>query len=79
MRHTPEIVKVLDECRLIDSESYQQSYRTGMVSPPIAGYYVVRWPDDVPQPRFDENACFKGPFPSRAHAQMACEDDVELA
>lgn len=31
-----------------------------MMPPSIAGYYVVHGPDDVSQPRFDENACFKG-------------------
>lgn len=79
MRHHPEIVKILDASRLIDSESYEHAYWTGMVPAPRAGYYVVHWPDEVAHPRFDEHARFTGPFPSYAHARLALEHDVEAA
>ncbi len=74
MRHSPEVVKIVNERRLIDSESYERTYWTGAATPRLAvGYYVVSWPDDVPHPRFDENARFSGPYPCYAQAQLVCE------
>jgi len=78
MRHYPEIVKVVDPTRLIDSESYEHFYWTTRPSALACGYYVVSWPDHVLRPRFDESARFLGPFRTYAHAQMALEQHIEL-
>jgi hypothetical protein len=73
MRHFPEIVKVVDPHRLIDSESYEHLYWTARPRALIAGYYIVTWPDHVLRSRFDESACFAGPFRTPAHARAALE------
>ena len=79
MRYFPEIVKVVDHARLIDSESYEQSYWRPGGGPLPAGYYIVSWSDEVCQPRYDERASFTGPFRSRAHAWMALDQQLEVA
>jgi hypothetical protein len=78
MRHFPEIVKILDQARLIDSESYEHCYWRRSPRPLPLGYYIVSWPDHVRQPRFDEIASFDGPFRSYAHARMALDDQLDL-
>jgi hypothetical protein len=57
-----EVVHILDDCWLIDAESYQRPYhlpQTRLLQP---GYYVVSWPGHGPTKRFDEQADFLGPF-----------------
>ncbi len=76
MRHHPEIVKIIDPRRLIDSESYEHLYWTATPCGLSAGYYIVRWPDHVLRPRFDESASFAGPFPTHAHARAALEYEL---
>ena len=78
MRYFPEIVKILDHSRLIDSESYEHAYWTTQVRPLKVGYYIVSWTDQVRQPRFDESASFTGPFRSYAHARMALDHQLDL-
>jgi hypothetical protein len=58
-----EVVHVLDDCTLLDAESYQRKYcaRTRRLTP---GHYVVTWPHEMQRRRFDEHAEFQGPYPS---------------
>jgi hypothetical protein len=58
-----EVVHVLDDCTLIDAESYQRKYcaRTRRLTP---GHYVVTWPHETQRRRFDEHAEFQGPYTS---------------
>ena len=78
MRHHPEIVKVVDSNRLIDSESYEHFYWTTRRLPLETGYYIVSWPDHVLRPRFDESADFAGPFRTSAHARIVFDQRVAL-
>ncbi|RPI41165.1 MAG: hypothetical protein EHM59_20765 [Betaproteobacteria bacterium] len=78
MRYFPEIVKVIDHSRLNDSESYEQCYWTAGGRPLRPGYYIVSWPNEVRQPRYDERASFTGPFRSHAHAWMALDHRLDL-
>ena len=57
-----EVVHVLNDTSLIDSESYQRSYccKARRLTP---GYYVVTWPNHPDRRRFDDQAEFQGPFP----------------
>lgn len=68
-----EIIAVLRDFWLIDSESYQRRYCTSYGKPLGAGYYVVNWPEHIRKRRFNEHAAFHGPFNSRKEAEMAYE------
>ena len=78
MRHDPQIVHVLDQRRLIDSESYEQLYWTTRSRALATGYYVVSWPDHVLRARFDECARYQGPFRTAAHARIALQRHLGL-
>lgn len=69
-----EIVSVFQETALIDAESYQRNYQTGNGRPLPIGYYVVSWPEHIKVRRFDQQAVFHGPFPSRLDAKLALEE-----
>lgn len=74
-----EVVQVIGDCRLVDSESYERVYwrRDGL---PLAhGYYVVSWPASASPKRFNEDASFRGPFPRREEAQAALDALVARA
>jgi hypothetical protein len=75
MRHQPEIVRVLDPRRLIDSESYEHVYWQTRSGPLAAGYYVVHWPQHVLRARFDESAYFSGPFSTHSDARAALDHE----
>jgi hypothetical protein len=66
-----EVVYVIDGARLIDPESYERRYATGDASGLASGYYAVAWPDDSRQRRFDERACYYGPFKYKQEAKNA--------
>ena len=66
-----EIVSVIQNYWLFDAESYQRRYCTKHGQPLAPGYYVVNWPDHIRVRRFNEQAAFHGPFPSRQAAQAA--------
>lgn len=68
-----EIVFVIDAEKLIDAESYERRYRPWDGLPLGPGYYVVRWPEEVRARRFNEQACFHGPYPCRRDAQARLE------
>jgi hypothetical protein len=64
-----EVVCVIDAEHLIDSESYQRSYRCDR--PLAPGCYLVHWARPAEPPRYDEAAEFLGPYPSRRVAERA--------
>ncbi len=68
-----EVVCVIDERSLVDSESYQHRYRRPRGKPFESGFYVVIQPDPDAPPRYDESAEFIGPFESPALACAAME------
>lgn len=63
-----EVVRVLDEHNLVNSESYQCNYLTGSSTGLEPGYYVVIWDAQAEPLIYDERAFFIGPCPSRAEA-----------
>lgn len=73
MLPTAEIVRVIDDTRLIDPESYERCYATETKRPLEPGYYVVVWPDDIDCPRYDCRASFVGPLVSQADARRFLE------
>jgi hypothetical protein len=66
-----EIVRVISECRLVDSQSEEQVYwrRDGCGLAP--GYYVVRHDGATPHGAFNEDVEFRGPYSSRKDALKA--------
>jgi hypothetical protein len=78
-----EVVRVLDEHSLINSESYQCSYETGYGDALAPGYYVVAWAAPVGLIRYDDTGRFFGPFASRKEAdnfvQQAASSSFERA
>ena len=67
MADEAELVKILDEKCLIDSESYQRSYQTRAWLLP--GYYIGIWKGDVARRAYDDNAQYFGPYDARSDAQ----------
>jgi hypothetical protein len=67
----PEIVTVINHCRLIDSRSEESMYWRRNGKGLAAGYYVVTWPAGATRRSFNEDAVFQGPFRSLADAQPA--------
>ena len=67
-----EVVHVLDDSKLIDAESYQRSYHCAKSRHLAPGFYVVSWPEQIRQRRFDEQCDFSGPF---AHTEAWREHD----
>lgn len=74
MQGHADVVWIEDDCRLVDSESYERTYQSGTSNHPRPGaYYVARWPADAQNPSFlDERLSFDGPYPSRRMAEAAC-------
>ena len=66
-----EIVRVISECRLVDSRSDEHIYwrRDGCGLPP--GYYLTRPERAIPQGAFNEDVEFRGPYVSREAALRA--------
>jgi len=73
MQSRHEIVHVISDSHLIDSESYQRSLGESVAGSLKPGYYVVTWPRVGPDSscEYDRNARFLGPFASRREAEMA--------
>jgi hypothetical protein len=69
-----EVVRVIDECSLIDSESYQRPYQAGLMRSP--GHYIVRWPKQgATTGAYDEQAVWLGPYPARLAAERMLESE----
>ena len=69
---TAEVVRVIDEYSLIDSESYQRTYRAGSMRLP--GHYIVRWLDrGGVTGAYDEGALWVGPYSARSAAERMIE------
>ncbi len=67
-----EVVYVIDERSLVDSESYQHPYRR-RDKPLEPGFYIVIAPDQEETTCYDESAEFIGPFESAAVARATME------
>ena len=62
-----EVVYVLDDTKLVDSEHFERAYsQTRSLAP---GFYVVTWPEDARPGRFSESARFQGPYRLRLEAR----------
>ncbi|MEC4747342.1 hypothetical protein [Methylomicrobium sp. Wu6] len=68
-----EIVAVIRDYWLVDSESYQRKYCTNHGQSLAPGYYVVNWPEHIRARRFNDHAEFHGPFKLRKEARAALE------
>ena len=68
MNEEAEVVRILNERSLIDSESYQRKYRTRV--PLLPGYYVVVWKGDGARRVYDDDAQYLGPYRARSDAEM---------
>jgi hypothetical protein len=62
-----EVVRVVSDQSLIDSESYERRYHTSR--PLTPGFYAVVWPLSVSDLRYDDEAQFIGPCRGRTHAE----------
>jgi hypothetical protein len=73
MGERAEVVRVVDEHSLIDSESYQRQYRCS--APRTPGHYIVRWAGGREAPgAYDDRADWAGPYKARAEAEGCLED-----
>jgi hypothetical protein len=68
-----EVVCVIDERSLVDSESYQRRYYRPRGKMLVPGFYIVIRPDPDAPPRYDSRAEFVGPFESALLARAAME------
>lgn len=68
-----EVVAVIRDFWLIDSDSYQRKYCTRDGNYLVPGYYVVSWPEHIRTRRFNEQAEYHGPFRSRNEALAALD------
>ena len=66
-----EVVRVVSDCTLIDSESYERRYLS--VRALVPGFYAVIWPSSVANPRYDNEAQFIGPYRERSQAERILE------
>ena len=71
-----EIVKVLNDHKLIDCESFERRYRTFTGAPLSPGFYIVTWPEGVEPGDYEESASFTGPFKIPLHAKLAIANEV---
>jgi hypothetical protein len=71
MNEDAELVKVLNDRSLIDSESYQRTYQTRV--PLLPGYYVVVWKGDDARRAYDDDAQYVGPYCARSDARVLLE------
>ena len=73
MHNCHEIVRVLNDCKLIDCESFERRYGAGPDDALAAGFYIVTWPVDTRSRQYDECARFSGPYKTQSLAQLALE------
>ncbi len=64
-----EVVNVIDAMHLTDSESYQRTFEPDQAGRLQPGYYLVLWKDEIEVSRFDAQADYVGPFPTRRVAE----------
>jgi hypothetical protein len=57
-----EIVQVVNKAYLIDADGNECKYFRNTGGALERGHYVVIWPLGCDEPRFDQNACFYGPY-----------------
>lgn len=67
-----EVVHIMNEKSLIDSESYERRYATSRPLRP--GFYVVQWPPGAREFAYNDEPRWIGPFQWRALATGMLED-----
>lgn len=73
-----EIVHVITQTQLIDSESYQRTLGAVHANRLQPGFYIVQWRSMAVMSRYDESANFIGPFESRRSAELAWTANVHM-
>lgn len=68
MAQVYEIVRVLDKKRLRNSESELHEYDLGRGRGLDVGFYVVVWPSQHQELKYDASAAWHGPYGSRRSA-----------
>ena|SRR6185436_15399236 len=63
------VVEVVGACCLRDVEGTEHPYWRRDGSSLAPGWYVVHWPSGASAGRFNEDACFEGPFLKRSSAE----------
>lgn len=76
MRNFREVVQLIDQYRLLDSESIQHCYWSTKVHSLSPGYYIVSWPCTVLRRRYDELARFTGPFATYEEALLRVNSEA---
>lgn len=74
MKPQYEIVRVVDQQYLIDSESYERTFAvttSGRLQP---GCYIVVWGEDVQTLEYNDDPQYLGPFISRVLAEAAVRE-----
>lgn len=71
-----EIVQVLSNTYLMDAENNECKYFREDRRPLARGHYVVVWPGEVEQPRFDQRAYFYGPYGAALIAKLKAAEHV---
>lgn len=64
-----EIIRVISDSRLLDTESYERVYWRADGKPLAQGFYRVSWPPIALSGRYDERALFVGPYPTSTAAR----------
>ena len=78
MEQYQEIVKVLNDSKLIDCESFERGYRTASGAPLVPGFYIVSWPGAVESQAYDHSARYVGPYKFQLHATLALAHEAQL-
>lgn len=71
-----EIVQVVSKAYLIDGDGNECKYFRKNGETLGRGNYVVIWPPSFDAPRFDQNACFYGPYSYALMARLKVAEHV---
>jgi hypothetical protein len=69
-----EIVRVIDQQYLIDSESYERTFAVTPSGGLQPGCYIVVWGEDARTLNYNDDPQYLGPFISRVHAEAALRE-----
>jgi hypothetical protein len=67
MQGPVEIIRIVDG-HLFDVECYERTASMAVSCDRAAGYYVVSWPKEARNARFDSGAIFLGPYATAEEA-----------
>lgn len=71
-----EIVQVVNKTYLIDGDGNECKYFRNAGEALERGHYVVIWPPGCDEPRFDQDACFYGPYGLALIARLKVAEHV---